>query len=536
MEGMRRILRDVYGAHPRLVDLLLENGLISPPVVEATLNPSLLYLVPPDTLPDIKPAAELLLRHLKRGRRILIWGHEDADGFTSTAVMLRTLEVMGAAPGQVDYIIPSKKKDGHGLSRTLLEPLKGQVDLIVTVDCGTSNVREVAFARELGIEVIVTDHHEPPEVLPETYVINPKIGGENYPYLAGVGVAFKFAWYLLRLDQKLGLEQIVQNLPELFIFTAVGTLADRVPLVSENQILVQTGSELFHTRSLPFVRALQRKLEGGDLNALVSPVSSGFSEENRKSLAVSFLLAREDDEANRILNILWERMESWNRRAQEALEMALSQLGRVRRYVYVDLPDVEPHYLGFVASRLKDQFGLPTIVTGRKGPAEVVGEVRYPPGEDSLELLRELSHLFLSWGGHKLASGFSMEARDLPELIEELEWFFSQDVGNPPTLPVDLELAEMDRELLRDVVRWARHNIQIFLRIQNTTPEALQQLSFEGIPVVDPIGLLRLYPPETPVEVTLRGGPEGLTLLALVPLSGENKEVLRGYSGRSTTV
>ncbi len=537
MEDMRRILRDEYGAHPRLVDLLVEAGLTSRPVVEAALNPSLAYLVPPDTLPDIKPAADLILRYLKRGRRILIWGHEDADGFTSTAVMLRALEVMGSKPGQVDYVIPSKKKDGHGLSRPILEALAGEVDLIVTVDCGTSNTAEVAFARELGMEVVVTDHHEPPEVLPDTFVINPKIGGENYPYLAGVGVAFKLAWYLLRLDQKMGLEQMARDLPELFVFTAVGTLADRVPLVSENQILVQTGAELFHTRSLPFVRVLQRKMgNSGDLNALVPLVSSGFSEKNRKSLAVAFLLAREEDEADRILEVLWERVESWNRRAQKALEVALSRLGRVRRYVYVDLPDVEPHYLGFVASRLKDQFGLPTIVTGRKETSEVVGEVRYPHGEDSLEMLRELSHLFLSWGGHKLASGFSMEARDLPEFIEELELFFSQDSEDPPALPVDLELEGVDRELLRDVVRWGRHNVEIHLRIQNTTIEALQQLSFEGIPVVDPAGLLRLYPPETPVEVTLRGGPEGLVLLDLVPRSGENKEVPRGYSGRSTAV
>lgn len=537
MEDMRRILRDEYGAHPRLVDLLVEAGFTSRAAVEAALNPTLDHLIPPDTLPDIRPAADVILRNLKRGKRILIWGHEDADGFTSIAVMLRTLEAMGARPGQVDYIVPSKKKDGHGLTRPILESLAGNVDLIVTVDCGTSNVDEVAFARDLGMEVVITDHHEPPEVLPETYVVNPKIGGDNYPYLAGVGVALKMAWYLLRLDQRMGLEQITRELPELFIYAAVGTLADRVPLVSENQIILQTGTELFHTRSLPFTRALQQKLgEQADLNTLVPLVSSGFSEEDRKSLALTFLLAREEDEATRSLEVLWERVETWNTQAQKALELALSRLGRVRRYVYVDLPDVEPHYLGYVASRLKDQFGLPTIVTGRKENQEVVGEVRYPHGRDSLQMLRALSHLFLSWGGHKLASGFSMESRDLPEFIEELEFFFSEDSGGAITLPVDLELEEVDRDLLRDVVRWGRHNVEIHLRIHNVSIGTLQQLPFEGIPVVDPEGLLRLYPPDTPVEVTLKGGPEGLTLLALTALMDENKEVPRGYSGRSSAV
>lgn len=536
MEEMRKILRDEYGAHPRLVDLLVEAGLTSRPVVEAALNPTLNHLVPPDSLPDIKPAADLILRYLKRGKRILVWGHEDADGFTSTAVMLRTFEGIGARPGQVDYLVPSKKKDGHGLTRPILDTLAGKVDLIVTVDCGTSNVEEVAYARELGMEVVITDHHEPPEELPDTLIVNPKLGGDNYPYLAGVGVALKVAWYLLRLDQRMGLEQITREFPELFIFAAIGTLADRVPLISENLILLQTGQELLHSRSLPFTRVLQRKFGTLDMNTLIPLVSSGFSEEDRKSLAVRFLLAHDEEEADQILEILWRRVEEWNTRAQEALNTALSRLGRIRRYVFVDLPDVEPHYLGFVASRLKDQFGLPTIVTGRKDTQEVVGEVRYPHGKDSLRMLRELSHLFLSWGGHKLASGFSMEARDLPEFIEELEYFFSQDPGDPPSTPVDLELEDVDREILRDVVRWGRHNVELYLRIRNTTPGTLLQLPFEGIPVVDPEGLLRLYPPETPVEVTLKGGPEGLTLLALSAHPEENKEVPRGYSGRSTAV
>ncbi len=533
---VEKILRDEFMTHPQLVPLLVEAGLASRPVIEATLNPRLEYLVPPDTLPDIKPAAEKILRHLKRGNRIVIWGHEDADGFTSTAVLLRTLTVMGARPGQVDYVIPSKKKDGHGLSGEILREWAGKVDLIITVDCGTSNVEEVRLARELGIDVVITDHHEVPEELPDTEVVNPKLGGENYPYLAGVGVALKVAWYLLRLDQRMGILQIAQELPELFVYAALGTLADRVPLVSENLILVQTGQETLNTRSFAFSRAFQRRAGHlPDLHVLIPLISSGFSEEDRHSLAVALLLAQDDEEADRLLGVLWERVEIWNRNAQRALEEALSRLGRVRRYVYVDLPDVEPHYLGYVASRLKDQFQLPTIVTGRKADSRVVGEVRYPYGQDSLVMLRELSHLFLSWGGHKLASGFSLDLRDLPEFIEELEYFFSRN-EQETTLPVDLEIPEVDRELLRDVVRWGKHNVELRLRVGQVALGDLLQLNFEGIPVADPDGLLRLYPPSTTVEVVLKGGPEGLTVLSVTPLVEENKEVPRGYSGRSTSV
>lgn len=531
---MEKILRDEFAAHPKLIPLLLDAGLVSRPIVEAALHPQLDYLVPPDTLPNIKGAAEKILRHLKRGHRILVWGHEDADGNTSAAVLLRTFAAMGAWGDQVDYIIPSKKQDGHGLSAEILQSLAGKVDLIVTVDCGISNAREVDLARSLGIDVVITDHHEIPDTIPDTEVVNPKMGGGSYPYLAGVGVAFKVAWYLLRLDQRMGLHQIVSNIPELFVYAAVGSVADRVPLVSENQILVQMGQEVLNTRSFPFSRAFHRHAgRYPDLTDLIPLVSSGFSEEDRHSLGVAFLLTRDDEEADQILKTLWDRVEEWNQKAQHALEKALSKLGRVRRYVYVDLPDVEPHYLGYVASRLKDQFQLPTIVTGRKSNREVVGEVRYPHGQDSLILLRALSHLFLSWGGHKLASGFSLESRDLPEFIEELEYFFAHN-DTEPTLPVDLEIPEMDQELLKDIARWGRHNVEIYARIHRVLIESLLSLSFDGIPIADFNGLLHLYPPSTWVEAVLKGGTEGLTVLQISPLFEESKEVPRGYSRRST--
>ncbi len=533
---MEAFFRREIGAHPRLIPLLMEKGLISPELVQAALHPDLTHLVDPESMPNLKSAVETILRTVKRGEAIWVWGHEDADGFTSTAVLLRTLRFLGHPEDRLSYYIPSKREEGHGLTMDGIRKARSSgVKLIITVDSGGSSVQEVAFAKEEGLDVIITDHHEIPSRLPETLVVNPKLGGTNFPYLAGVGVAFKVAWLLLRYARQMTVETIAETLPELFVYTAVGTVADRVPLVSENRILVEIGAHLLQARSFPFTRAYQRlRGQAPELYPFISLISAGYAEQGQ-SPAVEVLITEDDEAAEQHLKILLERNQEWTRESQQQLDEALKRLGRVRRYVYVDLPEAQPQYLGYIASRLKDHFQLPTIVTGRRGNGIVIGEVRYPYGENSLILLNALSHLFLDYGGHRLASGFSLQARDLPEFLEELESFFKQ--YEPSTEPhVDLDAQDMDPALMQDLYRWGKAGVELRVLLKDVSIQELTDLVHRGVEFLDPEGLLSLYPPATRVDVILASAPEGLRILQLKPLQAPNKEVFRGHSGRSAEV
>ncbi len=533
---MEAFFRREIGAHPLLIPLLMEKGLTSPELVRAALHPDLEHLVDPESIPNLKPAVETILRTVKRREGIWIWGHEDADGFTSTAVLLRTLRFLGHPEDRLGYYIPSKREEGHGLTVDGIRKARDAgIRLIVTVDSGGSSTEEVVFAREIGVEVIITDHHEIPSKLPDTLVVNPKLGGNNFPYLAGVGVAFKVAWLLLRYARQFTIQDIAETLPELFVYTAVGTVADRVPLVSENRILVDTGADLLQSRSFPFTRAYQR-LRGHpvELYPFISLISAGYADQGR-SPAVEVLITGDDDTAERNLQILMERNQEWTRESQQQLEEALKRLGRVRRYVYVDLPEAQPQYLGYIASRIKDHFQLPTIVTGRRGNGIVIGEVRYPYGENSLILLNALSHLFLDYGGHRLASGFSLQARDLPEFLEELESFFKQTEISPDA-HVDLEVKHVDPSFVLDLYRWGKTGVELRVLFRDVSIQDLLTLNHRGVEFLDPEGLLSLYPPATRVDVILASAPEGLRVYRLQPLQETNKEVFRGHSGRSTEV
>ncbi len=486
-----------YNLDEELAHLLYSRGLKHPDLIPVTFEPTVFNLTPPESLPNIREAVRKLLTAIGRRDTICVWGHEDSDGVTSTYVLKTTIDYLG---GITTYYIPSKATEGHGLSEKGLKIVKEQgVSLIVTVDSGMGSVKEVEIAREMGIDVIITDHHEIPKVLPDTIVVNPKLGGASFPYLAGVGVAFKVAWGLLKVFKGWGIKEILEKKPDLIIMAAIGTLADRVPLWNENRALYLKGRELFNSWNHPFKTAYQElKGELPDFDIVVSITSAGKSVDGVNPSAEIFL-RRDKDEIKPILAGLLQEIEKWQTNTEELLKKALGRISRIRNYILLDMEDTEPRYLGFLASKLKDKYGVPTIVMGRKSDGTVAAEVRAPKGFNSLELLDYLSDLFISYGGHKLASGFSMREENLPHLIEDTEIYFKEN-GNLST-QYDIE-ADFERfqHLYPQIETLSSNGVEIQVKVVGARVEELKKLVEEG-KLSDPNSKLSDVPLDKEVQV-----------------------------------
>lgn len=462
-----------YDISPKVAPLLIKKGMRTKELVDIAFKPEIELLTPPHTLPDFNKAISLIL---SKKNKILIWGHEDGDGVTSTVVLYRALTKVGY---KVNDYIPSKSEEGHGLSFTGIDKaLKEEIKLILTVDCGSTNLEEIKYAQSKGIRVIITDHHELPKTLPPVPVVNPKRKGGSFPYLAGVGVAFKLALGILEKLYSWTIKDVRREMPELFVFTAVGTQTDRVPLISENRALYKEGLSLFKKLSLPLFEAYQElRNREIDWDTFVSLIASGKSTSGKNN-AVKLLLASTKGEVIPYLEEMLEAIEVWNREAESVLENALAKIKRVHKYILLDLGETNPHYLGFVASKLKDRFEVPVIVLGRKYDGKVVAEIRTPYGINSLSLLDFLSYLFEDYGGHRQASGFSMNPSHLAAFVEGVEMFFRESKESEGEKEVDLRLETgEDGKIIEDLERLGKLGLEGRILWKNPPQEVRDRFS-----------------------------------------------------------
>ncbi len=447
-----------YDLTPELISVLIQKGIRTDHLLKATFHPTLDHLVHWSELPEVQTFLRRVETYRTNGKKILVWGHEDADGFTSTAVLVQILRRIGLNPL---YYVPSKRTEGHGLATPGLQYAKEQgADIIITVDTGGSDVEAVEEAKRMGFEVIITDHHEIPNVLPDALVVNPKRHGGWFPYLAGVGVALKLAWAIAEHFLGWSLEQLFEEMPDLFVHTLIGTLADRVPLCCENLILRNAGERALNEHPPRFVEVLEQQIgQFPPLDLLISLISSGERQGPRHT-GVDLLLEESESVLASLIQRQLESVQTYRETGERLLQQALSQIRKPRRYLLLDMKDIDPKFLGFIASRVKDMYNIPTIVLGRKGD-EIVAEVRAPYGFNSLELLDALSHLFNGYGGHKAASGFSMPVSNLPLLVEEIELFFrNYRVGWEDI--VDLTVEEPTPKLLEDLERLGALGVEIW--------------------------------------------------------------------------
>ncbi len=404
--------------------VLAARGLVSEGNARDFLNPSLEGLGDPMLLPDIEPAIERLIEATESYDHIMVVGHDDVDGITSTTIVFGSLKEIGA---DVSYYIPDSPTEGIGLSRRLIDRFKkAGVSLVVTVDCGVSCKDEVDYAKSKGIDTIVTDHHEPPSELPRAVaVVNPKRSDSQYGFrdLAGCGVAYRFIQAFCDRYRKIGNPP---SLDGMLGMAALGSFADRVPLLAENRIIVANGvKEILSRRWTPFV-TLRSHIWVDDestmtevLSKIVPLIGASRSHEGG-NLGCELLLSKDEEDAEEILTSLIMESEQRRERAHRALEIVERELARIdvdsSKVVVLVVEKLPTKTVGYCAARLADSLYKPVVIISMKGK-HGIGEARGPKGVDLVEALAANEDLFISYGGHKQAAGFSIKQERITDFI-----------------------------------------------------------------------------------------------------------------------
>ncbi len=404
-----------------IVKILFNRQIDTPELIEQFLNPRLSDLGDPFVMRDMEKAVDRLVSALRENEKIIVYGDYDVDGITATSLLYLILNKLGA---QVTYYLPNRLVEGYGLSADGIDfAADKEATLIVSVDTGVTAVEEVEYARSRGIDCILTDHHEPGEILPKPVaLVNPKQKECTYPCgeLSGVGVAFKLAQALYRR-----LQQDEGELEEHLDLVALGTSADIVPLVGENRILTKHGiKQISRTtkpglKSLAFVSGLMGKEIGtGQVVFILAPRINAVGRLGDAGMAIKLLTTKDE----RLASEIARKLDKENQRRKNIDEKTLNEaLEQIRQDVDVQndkaiiLASEGWHQgvIGIVASRLVEKYHLPTIMIAIDGD-EAKGSARSIPGFHLYNALKECEGMLLRFGGHKYAAGLTIK----PDMID----------------------------------------------------------------------------------------------------------------------
>lgn len=474
---------------------------------------------------DMEAAVELIIKHIKAGNKIIIYGDYDADGVTASAVLYDVLTIFKA---KAEVYIPDRVSEGYGLNKDAIKELaEGGAKLIITVDGGIRSREEVEYAKSLGMEVVITDHHVPPNTpptpsqegtsnppaplskwgeLPDCLIINPLVEGEKYPFkfLAGVGVAFKLAKAII-FKSKLSDEDKIKLEERILDLVAIGTVADCVSLLGENRILVKRGLEILNKTKRVGLQELikiaqinpvkllrnngaseNKKLDSWNIGFQIAPRLNAAGRMDHANTALELLITKNKEEAETIARQLNGR----NQERQQATESIVEQielvltpspslalaaerergdekspqphLSRGSKIIIAVAPDGEvwnEGVVGLVAGRICEKYYLPVLVI-TKGEEGYKGSGRSIEEFNIMEALEECKDLFLRYGGHPMACGFSLIEKNLEEFKKRITVFANKklkDMDLKPKIEIEAELNldEINEEFVKSVEQFA---------------------------------------------------------------------------------
>ncbi len=435
------------GLPERLLELLLDREIDTPEKIERYLHPKREDLLDPMLMQDMDKAVNVIRDAIEKHEEITVFGDYDVDGVTATAILLTYLRKQGA---QVGFYIPDRHGEGYGLNIAAIEQIATHSKLLITVDCGITCAAEVARAKELGMRVIVTDHHQLGPQIPECEaVLNPLLGHYPFRRLCGAGVAFK-------LVQAMGGTEAIEPLWEL---AALATIADIVPLMDENRVIVYYGLAAMAATQRPGLIALMesagvdmQKVSSSDVAFRMAPRINAGGRLALASRGVQLLTTRRMDTAREIAEEL--NQDNIRRREleieifQRADEMTRQQIDFMNeRAIVVCGEGWNPGVIGLAASRLVEKYKWPTILLSRDGDI-CVGSARSIPGVNIHEAMSTCRDLFIRFGGHAQAAGLTIEAKNVPEFKRRLSEAIREQAAPEAFIPteeydLELELSEM---------------------------------------------------------------------------------------------
>lgn len=460
---------------PLFCQLLINRGLTDVAAVQAFLQPSLHDLHNPYLIYGMDRAISRLVAALKQGEGITIYGDYDVDGVTGTALLVTFFQELSL---EVPYYIPERRSEGYGLNAEAMRHLATTgTQLLITVDCGSTAVAEVALARELGIDVIITDHHQPPPVLPDAVaLLNPHQPACQYPnkHLCGVGMVFKLLTALrAALRQAHLFEEHLPNLKRHLDLVTLGTIADVTPIRDENRVIVHYGlQELSQTRK-PGLQAL-RQISGraekvanvGEVGFQLAPRLNASGRLDSALHSVALLTTRDQDEAGRLARLL-DEVNQQRRNLQRAIEMAVHERimqqygGHPPAAIILGDPEWHIGVVGIVASKIAETYHRPTFLLQINGDT-ARGSGRSIPAFNLYAGLQHCARWLRQFGGHHYAAGLTIDTELLAALQEDFIRF-ADDILSPedlrPQLRLDaiIALAEVTPELVVELARCAPH-------------------------------------------------------------------------------
>ncbi|MBN1551984.1 single-stranded-DNA-specific exonuclease RecJ [bacterium] len=444
--------------------ILIQRGFTDPQTAHDFLNPSLDNLHDPFLLNDMERAVNRICQALRNQEKILICGDYDVDGITSVALLKICLPVLGA---DVEVYLPNRLSDGYGFHNQTIEHASSlNAKLIITVDCGISSREAVDSANALGIDVIITDHHEPNGPIPDAYaVINPKREDSTYPdsNLAGIGVAFKMIQALIAKG--------ILNfpLPPLLELVALGTVADVAQLSGENRILVHFGLEALAHTSHPGLKALMkvahvihgRRLDPMVIGFQLGPRINAVGRLGTPEEALNLLMSKSHSEAE----LLAKQMNSLNHQRQMIEEDILKsaeqqiQLGDLSKKPFIVVSGENWHegVIGIVASKISERYYKPAcVISIKEGIGK--GSGRSIPSFSLFDCLSQIKDLLIEFGGHQIAAGFRIKPENIPEFAnlctEITENVLTQDDFIPKTsVDYEVTLSELSFRAVKSLER-----------------------------------------------------------------------------------
>lgn len=449
-KGLQAEISSKLKISPLLAQVLINRGITDVTSAKNFLNPQMSLLGDPSSLPDIDKASLRINEAIKNGENIVIYGDYDVDGLTATALMYRCLKLVGA---QVSYYIPERLEEGYGLNADALARLKeGGAKVILTVDCGINACREAEIARNYGIDLIITDHHQPGKEIPRAFaVVNPKlkISENGFKDFSGVGIAFKLAW---AIGQHFSPQKKVSSAFKEFLINAVGlvslgTIADVVPLVGENRILTRYGLSALQNTEIPGLRALLDIADISNINLdtyhvgyRLGPRLNAPGRIGKAGIVVEMLTTTCKERAVEIANFL----EQENKRRQDIQsDILITARKKVLNEINLDettaivLADQawHPGVIGIIASKIVEEFNRPTVMIAI---SEHIGHgsARSIPSFHILDALESCKSKLLSVGGHAQAAGLKIHPNNIDEFRYMLNSTTAQRLRKMDLVPV----------------------------------------------------------------------------------------------------
>ena len=452
-------LQEKYNINSLLATILVNRNIIEEKQVEIFLNPTRKDFHDPYEMPDMEIAVNRSIKAINNKEKIIIYGDYDVDGITSITVLKRFLKDRGI---EADSYIPNRLEEGYGLNKGAVEKIaEKEYKLMITVDCGISAIEEIEYANKLGIETIVTDHHEVGEKLPNAIaVVDCKRKDNKYPFreLAGVGVVFKF---IQAIAQKLGIDE--NECLKYLDIVCLGTISDIVPLVDENRVIAKLGLKLVSvTRNLGLRSILNSsgytKVDSNTISFGVAPRINACGRMGHAQEALKLFLSQDKEEVNE----LTKKLNDYNKKRQDiekeifnnAIEQIEQQREKERNTIVLGGENWHHGVIGIVASKITEMFFKPSILLCFEGEIGK-GSGRSIPGFDLYEALTKCTNEIEKFGGHSMAVGITIKKENFEQFKQRFEEIAKEEKVEEivPVIQIDakININEINKEMIESL-------------------------------------------------------------------------------------